>query len=154
MLIMYAYTNVIWKACHSRRTYTRDRNLCPGWPVYEVKLFQMAGMREGGLPLSPAFQYLILMTWRACYLDWVMKYSVASKWQVLKVGMPVFQPFYEMKLKTSKFKVLAFWGQWRYHNKIQITSSSYHKNQILKSWWEWQPSLSHSCSLEHRHFTS
>ena len=27
------------------------------------------------------------------------------------VGMPVFQPFYEMKLKTSKFKVLAFWSQ-------------------------------------------
>ena len=24
--------------------------------------------------------------------------------------MPVFQLFYEMKLKTSKFKVLAFWG--------------------------------------------
>ena len=33
---------------------------------------------------------------------------VASKYQGFKVGMPVFQPFYEMKLKTSNFKVLPF----------------------------------------------
>ena len=56
----------------------------------------------------------------------------ASKWQVLKVRMPVFMPFYELKLKTSNFKVLAF----------------------LKSWWEWQSYLPHSRPLEHRHFTS
>ena len=37
--------------------------------------------------------------------------SLASKWQVLTVGMPVFQPLYEVKLKASKFKVLAFWSQ-------------------------------------------
>ena len=41
--------------------------------------------------------------------------SLDSKWQGLKVGMLVFQLFSEMKLKTSKFKVLAFWGQCRYH---------------------------------------
>ena len=70
-------------------------------------------MREGGGPLPLAFHYLILM--RHCDLNLVMISSLASKWQVLKVEMPVFQPFYEMKLKTSKFKV-----------------SSYHKNQILK----------------------
>ena len=28
---------------------------------------------------------------------------------------------------------MAFWSQWRYHDQIQITSSSYHKNQILKN---------------------
>jgi hypothetical protein len=27
-------------------------------------------------------------------------------WKIVKVGMPVFQPFYEIKLKTSKFKAL------------------------------------------------
>ena len=27
-------------------------------------------------------------------------------------------------------------------------------NQLLKTWWEWQPSLPHSCPLEHRHFTT
>jgi hypothetical protein len=70
-------------------------------------------MREGGLPLPPAFQYLILMTGRACDLDLVMVSSLASKWQGLKFGMSVFQLFYETKLKTSKFKV---------------------KNQIFKSW--------------------
>ena len=30
------------------------------------------------------------------------------KYQDFKVVMIVFQPFYEMKLKNSKFKVLAF----------------------------------------------
>ena len=73
-----------------------------------------------GLPFSPAFQYLILMTWRACYLNLVMISSVASKWQVLKFGMLIFQLFYEMKSKTSKFKVLAFWSQWRYHDQIYL----------------------------------
>ena len=38
----------------------------------------------------------------------VIMSSLDSKWQGLKVGMPVFQLFYEMKLKTSMFKVLAF----------------------------------------------
>ena len=32
---------------------------------------------------------------------------LASKWQVLKVGIPVFQHFYEVKLKASKFKSLG-----------------------------------------------
>ena len=29
-------------------------------------------------------------------------------WQGLKIGMPIFQLFYEIKLKTYKFKVLSF----------------------------------------------
>ena len=113
----------------------------------KMPMFQRAGIREGGLPLPPAFQHLILMTWSACDSYLVIISSLNSKWQI-------FQLFYEMKLKTSKFKVLTFWSQWRYHNQIQKTSSSCQKNQILKSWWEWQPSLSHSCPLEHRHFAS
>ena len=32
----------------------------------------------------------------------------------------------------------------RYHDQIQIIRSSYQKNQILKSQWEWQPSLPYS----------
>ena len=65
-------------------------------------------MRDGELPLPLAFQYLIFMIWRACDSNLVMISSLASKCQDFKVGMPIFQPFYEMKLKTSKFKVLAF----------------------------------------------
>ena len=57
---------------------------------------------------------------------------VASKCQDFKVEMAIFKPFYEMKLKTSKFEVLAFWSQWRYDDQIQIIRVSYHKNQILK----------------------
>ena len=41
--------------------------------------------------------------------------SLASKCQHFKVEMPFFQSLYVMKLKTSKFKVLAFCCHWRYH---------------------------------------
>ena len=64
-------------------------------------------MRLEGLPLPPTFQYLILMIWRAYDLNLVMMSSLASKEQVFKVRMTIFQLFYEMKLKTSMFKVLA-----------------------------------------------
>ena len=36
----------------------------------KMPMFQRAGMREGGLPLLLAFQYLIPMIWRACDLKW------------------------------------------------------------------------------------
>ena len=99
------------------------------------------------------FWYLILMMWRAFDLNLVMVSLLAWKYKLFKVGMDVFHPFYEMKLKTSKFKVFAFWSQQRYHDQIQITGFSYQKNQILKSWWEWQPSLPHSCILLHKQAT-
>ena len=57
--------------------------------------------------------------------------SLASKCQDFKVEMPFFQPLYVMKLKTSKFKVLAFCCHWRYYYQIQITRSLYHK---IKNW--------------------
>ena len=98
----------------------------------KMPMLQRAGMREGGKPLPLAFQHLILMIWRPCDLNLVMISSLASKCQDFKVVMPFFQPFCVMKLKTSKFKVLAFWSQWRYHYQIKITRSLYHKNQILK----------------------
>ena len=91
--------------------YTQAQNFCPRWPIYKVKWLcsrWQKWKREGCY--SHQCQYLILMTWRACDLNLVMISSLASKWQVLKVGMPIFQPFYEMKLKTSEFKVLAFWS--------------------------------------------
>ena len=65
-------------------------------------------MREGGKPLPLAFQYLIFMVLRPCDLNLVMISSLASKCQDFKVEMPFFQRLYVMKLKTSKFKVLAF----------------------------------------------
>ena len=79
----------------------------------------------------------------------IMISSLGSKCQHFKVGMPVFQPFYDMKLKTCKFKVLAFWIQWRYHHQIQITRSSYHELRtpresfFSKIWnfWAWADKL-------------
>ena len=98
----------------------------------KMPMFQRAGMKEGRLPLPPAFQYLILITWSTCDSNLVIISSLDSKWQGLKVEMPIFKLFYEMKWKTSIFKVLAFWGQWRYHVNIKITNYSCHKNKILK----------------------
>ena len=45
----------------------------------KMAIFWRAGMREGGLPLPLAFQYLILMIWKACDLNLVMISSLASK---------------------------------------------------------------------------
>ena len=73
-----------------------------------LPMFWRAGMGEGGKPLPIAFQYLIFMVQRPCDLNLVMISSLASKCQDFKVKMPFFQPLYVMKLKTSKFKVLAF----------------------------------------------
>ena len=55
---------------------------------------------------------LILVIRIVCDLILVM---IASKCQV---GMPVFQPLYEVKSKMSKFEVLAIWSQWRYPDQI------------------------------------
>ena len=94
----------------------------------KMPMFQGVGMKKGGEPLPLAFQYLILMIWKHCYLNLVMIPLLASKCQDFKVEMPVFQPFYDMKFKTSYFKVLAFCSQWRYHDQIQIIRCSYHRN--------------------------
>ena len=58
-------------------------------------------MREGGKPLPLAFQCLIFIVLRACDLNLVIIYSLASKCQDFKVEMPFFQPLYVMKLITS-----------------------------------------------------
>jgi hypothetical protein len=56
-------------------------------------MFQRVGMREGGGPLSPAFQYLILMIYsdikikRPCDLNLVMISSLASKCQHFKLTL-------------------------------------------------------------------
>ena len=48
-------------------------------------MLQRAGMREGGEPLPPAFQHLILMIWRPCDLNLVIISSLASKCQHFKL---------------------------------------------------------------------
>ena len=45
----------------------------------KMTIFRRAGMRKGALLLPLAFQYLILMIWRACDLNLVMISSLASK---------------------------------------------------------------------------
>ena len=56
-------------------------------------------MREGGLPLPLAFQYLILMIRRDCDLDLVMISLLTSKWQDFKLrGLQ----FYLKNKKTAE----------------------------------------------------
>ena len=83
--------------------YTRDGNVCPRWPVYEVKCLYSRGWewgREGG---HSHWNFNIwFLRYEPCDLNLVMISSLASKW--LKNG-------------HSNFKVLAFWSHWRYHDK-------------------------------------
>ena len=62
--------------------------------------------------------------------------SLASKCQDFKVKMPFFQPLYVMKLKTSKFKVLAFWCQWKYHYQIECKFKSQGLYTIKIKYWK------------------
>ena len=110
-----------WTDVSNKTVYLHSPQECLVWVAClwsKMPMFQRVGMREGGLPLPLAFQYLILVIWRACDLNLAVISSLALKLQVLKVGMSILQPLYEVKLKASKFKVLAFWSQWRYHGQI------------------------------------
>ena len=77
--------------------------------------------------------------WRACDLNFVMISSLASKRQDFKLWDLQFHYIKQMKNGHPNFKALPFWIQWWYYNQTWITSTSCHKNKILKSWWEWQP---------------
>ena len=65
------------------------------------------GMREGGLPLPLAFQYLIIMILRACDLNLVMISLLASKWQNFKLRGLQFHYIKWLKKGHFNFKVLA-----------------------------------------------
>ena len=68
----------------------------------------------------------LFMKWNAYVLEGGNKGGLP----LLKVEMCLFQLFYYLKLKTSKFKVLAFWSQWSFHNQIYLVSYSCYKDQI------------------------
>ena len=56
-----------------------------------MPMFQKAGMREGGRVATPtSFSIFDSYDIKSFDLDLVMVYSLASKWQGLKVGMLVF----------------------------------------------------------------
>ena len=65
-------------------------------------------MREGGLPLPLAFQYLILMIRRACDLNLVMISSLASKGQDFKLRGLQFHYIKWLKNGDHKSKDLPF----------------------------------------------
>ena len=84
---------------------------------------------------------------RACDLNLIMISLLASKCQDFKLQSLQFHFIKQLENGHSNFKDLLFWS----HDQIQLTSSSYHRNQILKSYGEWQPSLPHFCPPENCH---
>jgi hypothetical protein len=107
----------IMYACH----YLWAQNVCRGWPVYV-----RAEIREGGLPLLPALKNLSLMTWRACDVNLVI--ILASKWQVLKVGVSIFSAVLWIEiedLNTILFNVICQ-NKWLLLKVVGM--------QALKSW--------------------
>ena len=87
----------------------------------KMPMVQRAEMREGGLPLPSAFQYLILMI-----------PSLASKCQDFKLKGLQFHIIKWLKNRDFNFKVLTFWSQQRYNNQIQIKMSSYYGGYHLQ----------------------
>ena len=69
--------------------YTRHQNVWSGWPVCDVKWLCSRGHE-----------------WR---MEGCHSHQLFNIWFLWHEVL-----FYEMKLKTSKFKVLAFWDQCRY----------------------------------------
>ena len=74
----------------------------------KMTMFKRAGLKEGGLPLPPAFQYLILLIWRACNLNLVIISSLASKCQDFKFRGLQFHIIKWLKNRHSNFKDLQF----------------------------------------------
>ena len=79
------------------------------------KSLRWVGGRVGGLPLSPTFQCLIIMIWRACDLNLVMIPCLASKCQDFKRRGLQFHFIKRLKNGHSNFKDLP-------------NLNSYHKN--------------------------
>ena len=97
---------MMWTQWHSLELWKIILNPQNKWATWNSKLFRLMFFFSLVIHLGPKCLARV-----ACDLNLVMIFSLASKWQVLKVGMPVFQPLYELKLK-------AFWSQWRYHDPI------------------------------------
>ena len=112
--IKLKYTRIMYLQSCAKK-YRKIENL-----VFRPKMaiFRRTGMREGGLPLPLAFQYLILMIWRACDLNLVMISSLTSKGQNFKLRGLQFHIIKWLKNGHPNFKDLPFWSKWRYHDQI------------------------------------
>ena len=75
-------------------------------PVFRPKMaiFWRAGMREGGLSLPLAFQYLIFMIRRACDLNLVIISLLASKCQDFELRGLQFHSIKQLKNSHSNFR--------------------------------------------------
>ena len=83
-----------------------------------------AGMREGGLILPLAFQYLILMIWRDCDLNWIMISLLAWKQQDFKLrGLNLLIVLIGLSWwpKESKFVLKFAIAWWKQGQKVYQT---------------------------------
>ena len=68
-------------------------------PVYQRSIYGVGSRPKRGKVQPKRLKYTFPKN--VCDFNLVMISSLASKCQVLKVGMPIFQPLYEMKLEAS-----------------------------------------------------
>ena len=75
-------------------------------------MFKRAGLKEGGMPLPPAFQYLIFVMWRACNLNAktyrpTISYHKTAKNQAFQLqGLTILKPVMVTKLKSQALRII------------------------------------------------
>ena len=111
--------------------YTCWQNLCSRWRKWESKVL------DGGNERARVATPTSITIFNSC--------DMKSLW--LEFGYDIFtglkmprQLTYlkihfikQLKNRYPKFRSLPFWIHWRYYDMIWIKSTSYHKNQILKT---------------------
>ena len=105
-----------------RREHTLCCKIIPSFSFLWCKMpmFWRVGMRGGGKPLPLA----------TLWFEFGNDIFIGNKIPTLR-GLQ-FHCIKWLKKGHFKFKVLAFWSQWRYDYQIKIKRPLYHKNQILK----------------------
>ena len=101
---------MVYKASHLVHVkYSRVQKSIENF-LFRLKMviFRRPGMKEGGLPLPLAFQYMILMIRRACDLNLVIILLLALKWQDFKLRGPQFHFIKQLKNDHSNFKDVLF----------------------------------------------
>ena len=88
--------------------YTPAKNVWHGLPVYEVISLCSRGQKWERENCHSHKQYLICMKWNACDLKLVVISLLNSKWQVLKVGIPIFSCFIKQNWRPLSLKSWHF----------------------------------------------
>ena len=117
----------------------------------KMSMFQKLEIRDAGLPLPPAFQYLILMIWRDCDLN-LVKYHIFTVFKMpraktfvrLDVNVETLAENYVFRFSVM---IITFWIIWHiwapylaWKKKMQIADCqgfvqiNFHSTCVLSHW--------------------